>query len=266
MSEVFNGSGCGFMVAKEPLKDIPKDLFIPPDALELWLESFSGPLDLLLYLIRRQNLDIMDIPIVMVTKQYLDYIAMMDEHRLELAADYLVMAAVLAEIKSRLLLPISQEASDEEEDPRMVLVKRLQTYEQFKLAAQEMDKLTRLDRDVFSVELSMDMILPKQFPPVLLSDLFNALSNLHQKQSHHASHQITLEAETLSVRERMVYVLESLQQHTRIEFSHLYRKEEGRLGVVVSFLAILELAKQSLLVVTQVKPYATIHLQRPENE
>lgn len=250
------------LVAGMPWTDVPKDLFIPPDALEVLLDSFSGPLDLLLYLIRRQNLDIMDIPIVLVTEQYMQYIGLMNETRMELAADYLVMAAVLAEIKSRLLLPVIHEADDEEIDPRLELVRRLQAYEQFKQAAYLLDELPRLERDVFPVLVHMDpVVVPKTFPEVDLSSLFNAISALCVRETHFASHSIVFEAEVLSVRERMVDILERLQHTLRLEFTQLFSKQEGRMGVVVSFLAILELAKQSLLVVTQTSAYASIHIQ-----
>lgn len=240
---------------------IPDDLFIPPDALEVLLDSFSGPLDLLLYLIRKQNIDILDIPIVSITKQYLHYIQLMECRRLELAADYLLMAAMLAEIKSRLLLPVSPQSEEEDdEDPRMALVRRLQAYEEIKQAAELLDTLPRQDRDHFGVQLTIpELELIKAYPDVELADLIEAMKSLLQREEHIIHHQISREA--MSVRERMSAILAQLQEHRVLEFKQLFTLDEGRMGLVVSFLAILELARQSLIVITQQEAFSSIHLQ-----
>ncbi|KTC92962.1 MULTISPECIES: segregation and condensation protein A [Legionella] len=245
----------------KPLTEVPTDLFIPPDALEVLLDSFSGPLDLLLYLIRRQNIDILDIPIALITKQYMQYIHIMEEHRLELAADYLVMAAMLAEIKSRLLLPPSPSEDEEPEaDPRLELVRKLQAYEQFKNAAQQIDDLPRCDRDLFRFSIPCEKIERTVIhPEVDLSSLTATMRELIKQQSHLVSHQIS--REPLSVRERMALVLERLAQEKTMTFTQLFSRAEGRMGMAVSLLAILELAKQSLLIITQANAYAVIHLQ-----
>ncbi|KTD50802.1 segregation and condensation protein A [Legionella quateirensis] len=243
------------------LTQVPDDLFIPPDALEVLLDSFSGPLDLLLYLIRKQNIDILDIPMVSITRQYLQYIQLMECRRLELAADYLLMAAMLAEIKSRLLLPVTANSEDEEEeDPRMTLVRKLQAYEQIKEAAQLLDALPRKDRDNFIIQITPDEIETiKVHPEVELADLIDAMKGLLLKEEQMTHHQIAREA--MSVRERMSIVLLKLQEHKVVEFTQLFCFEEGRMGLVVSLLAILELARQSLIVITQNQPFSPIHLQ-----
>ncbi len=243
------------------LTQVPDDLFIPPDALEVLLDSFSGPLDLLLYLIRKQNIDILDIPMVSITRQYLQYIELMENRRMELAADYLLMAAMLAEIKSRLLLPVSNNSEDdEEEDPRMALVRKLQAYEQIKEAAQLLDALPRKNRDNFIIQINPDEVEAiKIHPDVGLDDLIEAMKGLLQREEHLTHHQIAREA--MSVRERMSMILLKLQEHKILEFSQLYTLEEGRMGLVVSLLAILELARQSLIVITQTQAFSPIHLQ-----
>jgi segregation and condensation protein A len=253
-------------IAGEPLTEIPADLFIPPDALEVLLESFSGPLDLLLYLIRRQNFDIMNIPIAMITRQYMQYIDLMELRRLELAADYLVMAAMLAEIKARLLLPREPSAIDPgEEDPRMELVRRLQEYEQFKVAATLMDGLIRCERDVSPIRVSCDQImLTKPLPHVELSALVLSMTALLAAQSHSVSHPI--QREILSVRARMGDILTRIQAEQVLNFKRLYLLEEGRMGIVVSLLAILELAKQSLLIIIQTEPYAPILIKANQHQ
>ena len=249
------------IVSGRPLTELPSDLFIPPDALEVLLESFSGPLDLLLYLIRQQNIDIMDIPIAMITTQYMQYIDLMEERRLELAADYLVMAALLAEIKSRLLLPKNSLPQENvEEDPRMELVRRLQAYEQFKQIAIDIDQLPRYERDVFPVQVATNtiaLIMPE--PEVSLSALFDAMVNLLQRQERVTHHQIM--REVLSVRERMIIILQRLQQEKLLEFNQLLIFNEGRMGLVVTLLGCLELARQSLIILTQQAPFSPIHLQ-----
>lgn len=249
------------VVAGEPVTEIPSDLFIPPDALEVLLDCFTGPLDLLLYLIRKQNIDILNIPMTIITQQYMQYIELLEQRRMELAADYLVMAALLAEIKSKLLLPLSpSETEDIEEDPRMELVRRLQAYEQFKEIASRLDDLSRLERDTFPVTMQRDsLLIEKTFPELELSALVAVMQNLMKRQQHLTSHQI--ERELLSVRERMTSVLNHLQQKRAADFTQLLTVSEGRMGLVVTFLAILELARQSLLTITQATAYSRIHLQ-----
>lgn len=243
------------------LTELPDDLFIPPDALEVLLDSFSGPLDLLLYLIRKQNIDILDIPIVSITKQYLHYIQLMECRRLELAADYLLMAAMLAEIKSRLLLPAPPASEeDEEEDPRMALVRKLQAYEQIKIAAGLLDALPRQERDHFLIQVApseLEQIIVH--PEVELKDIIDAMKSLLQREEQTSHHQVSREA--LSVRERMSHILLLLQEHNILEFNQLFSIKEGRIGLVVSLLAILELARQSLIVITQNEAFSPIHLQ-----
>lgn len=248
-------------VGGQPYTELPPDLFIPPDALEVLLESFTGPLDLLLYLIRSQHIDILDIPMTLMTKQYLHYIELLEAKRMELAADYLVMAALLIEIKSKMLLPEPVNPHVEiEEDPRMQLVRRLQLYEQFKQAALELDSLPRLERDLFPTVVNcahLERI--KLHPDVELIAVVSALTTVLQRQTHYNHHQITREG--LSVRERMTLLLQRLRSEQRFEFTHLLQRYEGRMGVVITLLAILELAKQSLLVVTQVAAYSPIYVQ-----
>lgn len=252
------------VIGGQPFTDMPADLFIPPDALEVLLDSFTGPLDLLLYLIRRHNIDILDIPMAMITEQYMQYIHLLEEQRMGLAADYLVMAAVLIEIKSRLLLPTITVPTDEiEEDPRMALVRRLQEYEQFKEASLRLDELTRLDRDVFHVCLkSCDLSIPVVWPEVLLSDLKAAMLAVLKREDHKEHHQIS--REILSVSSRMTELLDRLQHEKWVEFTRFLKEDEGRMGVVVTFLAVLELVKQSLVSITQASNYSQIHLYAGE--
>lgn len=260
-NELSEKPGIRAIVDGKELTQVPDDLFIPPDALEVLLDSFSGPLDLLLYLIRKQNIDILNIPMTSITNQYLQYIQLMEFRRMELAADYLLMAAMLAEIKSRLLLPVAPDDDEEnEEDPRMVLVRRLQAYEQMKLAAELLDSLPRQDRDNFVVQVNPDEIETiKVHPDVELSDLIEAMRSLLKKEEHSTHHEIR--RELMSVRERMSSILYKLQEHKVLEFTQLFTLEEGRMGLVVSLLAILELARQSLLVITQTQAFSPIHLQ-----
>ncbi len=240
---------------------IPDDLFIPPDALEVLLDSFSGPLDLLLYLIRKQNIDILDIPIVSITHQYLHYIRLMENRKLELAADYLLMAAMLAEIKSRMLLPVPPSSEEEEEeDPRMVLVRRLQAYEQIKQAAELLDALPRQERDTFRFQLvPSEVEAIKIYPEVELAELIVAIQSILQREEQTSHHQISREA--MSVRDRMNMILTHLQEHQVVEFRQLFTQDEGRMGLVVSLLAILELARQSLIIITQNEAFSSIHVQ-----
>lgn len=248
------------IVAGVDYMQMPGDLFIPPDALEVLLDLFSGPLDLLLYLIRKQNIDILDIPIHSITKQYLHYIQLMECRTLELAADYLLMAAVLAEIKSKLLLPSPPNELGEEEDPRMALVRRLQAYEEIKQASALLDGLFRRDRDHFVIEINpAEMDLIKQHPDVSFTELIDAMRSLIQKEDRLTHHHIS--RETMSVRERMSQILHQLQEHELLELKQLFTQEEGRQGLVVSLLAILELARQFLLVITQEKEYSALFIK-----
>ncbi len=248
------------IVGGEQVYELPKDLYIPPDALEVFLETFEGPLDLLLYLIRRQNLEILEIPIAEITRQYMEYVELMTEMQLELAGEYLVMAAMLAEIKSRMLLPRPISEHDEEDDPRAELVRRLQEYERYKKAAEDVDELPRMGRDTFagSVEVSELHVLKLQ-PDIDMKDLLSAFSDVMKRAELFNSHQINSEA--LSLRERMSVVLERIQNDKFINFHELFTLEEGKAGVVVSFLAILELVKESLIELVQAEPYAPIHVR-----
>ncbi len=239
---------------------LPKDLYIPPDAMEVFLEAFEGPLDLLLYLIRKQNIDILNIPIAEVTRQYMEYVELMKTVSLELAAEYLVMAAILAEIKSRMLLPRPENVEGTEEDPRAELIRRLQEYERFKKAANELDQMPRHGRDTFAAAISTnDMVFEKPQPTVSLQELVLALSDVLHRTELHASHQIQLEA--MSIRERMTTILTALQQSEFVTFSNLFKPNEGRLGVVVTFLAMLELLKDNIIEFVQSIPFGPIHLK-----
>ena len=247
-------------VGGQPVTDLPEDLYIPPDALEVFLETFEGPLDLLLYLIRRQNLDIRDIPIAEITRQYMRYVEVMRELRLELAAEYLVMAAMLAEIKSRMLLPRPPATEEEEEDPRAELIRRLQEYERYKQAAEDLDGLPRVGRDVFRVRLDAPGSEPRQREPeVSMRELLLAFAEVLQRSSHYEHHQVQKEA--LSVRERMTELLGRLDGEQYRCFTDLFPRREGRQGLVVSFLAVLELVKESLIELTQNEPYAPIYVR-----
>lgn len=243
-----------------PYTHLPKDLYIPPDALEVFLaEAFEGPLDLLLYLIRRQNLDILDIPIAEITRQYMSYVEIMKDLRLELAAEYLVMAAMLAEIKSRLLLPRSEEAQ-EEDDPRAELVRRLQEYERYKQVAEDIEAMPRSDRDTPPVELAVpDLKIVKLPPRVDIRDLAMALQDVFARASNYAHHHVHLEP--LSVRDRMTSVLKALGPQAFTEFTSLFKPQEGRAGVVVTLLAILELLKQSMIELVQTEVFGPIHVK-----
>jgi len=248
------------MVRGEPLLEIPQDLYIPPDALAVILDAFEGPLDLLLYLIRRQNLDILDIPVAEITRQYMAYIDAMRDLRFELAAEYLLMAAILAEIKSRLLLPRPPSAEGVEEDPRAELVRRLQEYERFKKAAEDLDRLPRLDRDtVLATAHVSDRSSVRLPPPVDLREMLLALRDVLKRAELFSRHAVRREA--LSVRARMGEVLERLNSGQFVGFLELFNVEEGRLGVVVTFLSILELAKEMLVEIVQEQPLAPIYVR-----
>ncbi|WP_437343301.1 segregation and condensation protein A [Rhodanobacter lycopersici] len=249
------------VVRGEPVLQMPQDLYIPPDALEVFLEAFEGPLDLLLYLIRRQNLDILDIPIAEITRQYMEYIDMMRETmRLELAAEYLLMAAILGEIKSRLLLPRPPAEEGVEEDPRAELVRRLQEYERFKRAAEDIEALPRMERDTAIAQADTgERNVIKLPPPLDLKEMLLALKDvLHRAElfGHHA-----IKREALSVRQRMGELLGRLEGHAFHRFETLFDVSEGRLGVVVTFLAMLELAKEMLIEIVQEAPLAPIYLK-----
>lgn len=247
------------MVHGEPVTVPPQDLYIPPDALEVFLDAFEGPLDLLLYLIKRQNLDILALPIANITQQYMEYIALMKELRLELAAEYLVMAAMLAEIKSRMLLPRPVEDS-EEEDPRAELIRRLQEYERFKQAAGDINEMPRLERDMQEVSiLQTEVVEEKKLPQVEMKDLIHALHQVLRRAEMYASHAI--QREPLSVRERMTHVLNSLVVDDFVEFGSLFSKDEGRSGVIVTFIAILELMKEQVIEIVQSEVYAPIYVK-----
>lgn len=243
-----------------PYNQLPEDLYIPPDALEVILELFEGPLDLLLYLIRRQNLDIVNIPIAQITHQYIAYIQMMGILNMELAAEYLVMAALLAEIKSRMLLPRQPEAEEEDEDPRATLIRRLQEYEIIKTAAEEMDQMPRFERDIFACDVDIsDLQIEKALPDVQLKEMLLAFQDVLKRVEQLSHHHIT--KEPLSVRERMSAILENLKGADSLLFSQLFIRKEGRPGVVVSFLAILELGKEGLIEIIQLDPFAELRVR-----
>ena len=252
------------IVEGEPLTQLPMDLYIPPHALEVILDAFEGPLDLLLYLIKRQNIDILNIPIAKITHQYMQYIELMQELQLELAAEYLVMAAMLAEIKSRMLLPRPAAQEEDGDDPRAELVRRLQEYERYKQAAQDVDALPRLERDVFqaSAEMCERKVVEIQ-PDVSLRELLLSFQEVLVRADMFAHHQV--QREPLSVRQRMSDVLERVQGGQFVEFTSLFTPEEGRMGVVVTFLSILELIRESLLDIVQAEPFAPIHIKARGN-
>ncbi|CAB0150396.1 Segregation and condensation protein A [Pseudidiomarina piscicola] len=251
-------------VRGEPVIDKPEDLYIPPDALELILESFSGPMDLLLYLIRRQKLDIVDLPILPITKQYMEYVEMMKEMKLELAADYLVMAAMLAEIKSRMLLPKPPQEDDDEVDPRAELVRRLQEYEAIRAGASHLDEMPQAERDLVVVHADTDAksLVQHQLPEIALAELAVAFSQAMAQAELQHHHQV--QRERLSTRERMSRILDLLQTTQRLRFAELFEPAEGKQGVVVSFLAILELVKEALVDVVQVDAFSEIHITNRE--
>jgi segregation and condensation protein A len=247
-------------VRGEPITQLPRDLYIPPQALEVVLEAFEGPLDLLLYLIRRQNLDILDIPLADITRQYMQYIELMQELQLELAAEYLVMAATLAEIKSRMLLPRPVPEEAHEEDPRAELIRRLQEYERFKAAAEGIDALPRLERDVWETQAQgPERRITRSLPQITLQEMLLAFKDVVVRSEMFAAHHIQQEA--LSVRARMGDILAGLEHATFIEFVRLFRIEEGRAGVVVTFIAVLELVREGLVEIVQTGAYAPLHVR-----
>jgi segregation and condensation protein A len=254
------------VVHGQAVMTLPKDLYIPPDALEIFLaESFEGPLDMLLYLIKRQNLDILDIPIAEVTRQYMVYVELMKALNLELAAEYLVMAAMLAEIKSRMLLPRPVEDDMDEADPRAELVRRLQEYERFKQAAEDIDLLPREERDTHTIEMQApDRKVVKLPPRVELKEILFAMKEVMDRAQKYAHHHIQMEP--LSVRERMSRVLGAIKADQFTDFGDLFTVEEGRSGVVVTFLAILELLKQHLIEMVQTELFGPIHVKAAGSE
>ena len=243
-----------------PVHDLPVDLYIPPDALEVFLETFEGPLDLLLYLIRRQGFSIVDIPVAEITRQYIAYINLMGVLKMELAAEYLLMAAILAEIKSRLLLPRPAETAQEEEDPRAELIRRLQEYERFKAAAQDLDELPRCERDIHEAGADTSAIkVTRTYPDVSLKEVLAAFQDVLRRAEQSTRHQIT--REPLSVRQRMSAILGKLQQHAMLPFSALFELKEGRAGAVVSLLAILEMSKERLIEIIQEEAMGPIQVR-----
>jgi segregation and condensation protein A len=248
------------VVNGEPISQLPRDLYIPPQALEVFLEAFEGPLDLLLYLIRRQNLNILDIPLAEITRQYMQYIELMQELQLELAGEYLVMAATLAEIKSRMLLPRPKLAEESEEDPRAELVRRLQEYERYKRAAEQIDALPRLERDVWgtSAELKERRVV-RTLPQITLQELLIAFKEVVARAEMFAHHHV--QRERLSVGERMSDILAALGTGGFLPFTQLFRPQEGRMGVTVTFVAILELMREGLIDIVQAQAYAPLHVR-----
>ncbi len=248
------------VVDGEPVTTLPQDLYIPPYALQVFLEAFEGPLDLLLYLIRRQNIDILDIPIAEITKQYVQYIEVMKELQLELAGEYLLMAAMLAEIKSRMLLPRPVVEEEEEEDPRAELVRRLQEYERYKKAAEDIGELPRLERDVFvaSAEAPERKVVT-QLPDVTLKELLLAFHDVLKRAEMFSN--LHMQREPLSVRQRMSEILTRVKAGSFTGFAELFDPEEGRMGVAVTFIALLELLREAVIEVVQSDAYAPLHVR-----
>ena len=249
------------VVEGQPVSEMPRDLYIPPQALEVFLEAFEGPLDMLLYLIRRQNLDILDIPIAEITRQYMRYIELMQVLQLELAGEYLLMAATLAEVKSRMLLPRPlNEASAEEADPRAELVRRLQEYERFKRAAEGIDRMPRVDRDTWIASADLvDRKVVRIPPQVTLQEMLLAFQDVLSRSDMFAHHHV--QREPLSVRQRMTDVLSSLSASAFVDFVKLFGADEGRRGVTVTFVAILELLREGLIEIVQSEAYAPLHVR-----
>lgn len=252
-----------FVIAKvkgEDVTSLPKDLYIPPEALEVFLDTFEGPLDLLLYLIKRQNLDILEIPVAQITEQYMHYVELMKAVRFELAAEYLLMAAMLAEIKSRMLLPRVAEGEDDEEDPRAELVRRLQEYERIKIGAQDLDELLRHGRDTETVAVEVpELEIEKPLPDVDFKELLLALADVMNRAKLTQHHQV--EREALSLRDRMSYIVSMVESDKFIEFQSMFSIEEGRAGVVVTFMACLELLKGNMIELMQAEPFAPIYIK-----
>jgi segregation and condensation protein A len=248
------------VVAGEPVTALPQDLYIPPYALQVFLEAFEGPLDLLLYLIRRQNIDILDIPIAEITKQYVQYIEMMNELQLELAGEYLLMAAMLAEIKSRMLLPRPPNDEEDEDDPRAELVRRLQEYERFKKAAQDLSDLPRLERDTFLVNADApERKVVTKLPDVTLKELLISFHDVLKRAEMFSN--LQLQREPLSVRQRMSEILGRINANEFTGFADLFDPEEGRMGVAVTFIAILELMRETIIEVVQAEEFSPLHIR-----
>lgn len=248
------------LVDGEAFTDIPKDLYIPPDALKILIESFQGPLDLLLYLIKRQNIDILNVNVAEITDQYMAYVELMESSQFELAAEYLVMAAMLAEIKSKILLPRQEEAEEEEGDPRMELIRRLQEYERFKKAAEDLDQLPRMDRDIHrAIAAPPKLERVSADPDVDLTEVLVSLAQVLRRADMFGSHHI--QRETLSTREKMSELLVRISDQKFVPLVSLLLREEGRLGVVVTFLAMMELLKGSMIEIVQAEPFAPIHIK-----
>ena len=238
---------------------LPEDLYVPPNALEILLDTFAGPLDFLLYLIRKQNIDILDIDVAKISEQYTSYIDLMDALQIELAGDYLVMAAYLAELKSRMLLPRPEEQKDEE-DPRAELIRRLQEYQRFKSAAEKIDTMPRIDRDFYAAQAQLpEFALETPLADIPLEGLALALAEVMRRIEQSQAHLVNFEE--LSIRERMTHILERMRNEAFIEFTTLFNKEEGKIGVVVTFLAILELLKDSLIEIVQSEEFGPIHIK-----
>ena len=247
------------IVDGESITELPSDLYIPPVALKVFLDTFEGPLDLLLYLIKKQNLNILDVPIADITDQYVNYINLMKELELELAGEYLLMAAMLAEIKSRMLLPLFEEVEDEE-DPRAELVRRLLEYERYRTASEELNKLQRLERDIFITGVeSSHLAQPIELPEIALQELLVSFQDVLNRAEMFTS--LHMLKEPLSVRERMATILEKLKNKDFIDFTELFDFEEQKTGLVVTFLAILELMKESLIEIVQAKDFGVIHVK-----
>ena len=248
------------IVDGKAVTEAPQDLYIPPDAMEVFLDRFEGPLDLLLYLIRKQNMDILDIQVAEITEQYVSYIEMMSLAKLDLAAEYLVMAAILAEIKSRMMLPRPVGDNEDEEDPRAQLIRRLQEYERYRSAAEDIDRLPRVGRDIFPAVVDADIEKPEQpEPDVSLFELLHSFRNVLTRMDQTKRHQV---AETgLTMRERMTQILERVSPDHYTALEALFDANEGREGVVVTFIALLELLKEHTVILIQNKPYAPIHVK-----
>lgn len=248
------------VVDGEPVTTLPQDLYIPPYALQVFLEAFEGPLDLLLYLIRRQNIDILDIPVAEITKQYVQYIEVMQEMQLELAGEYLLMAAMLAEIKSRMLLPRPVSEDEDEEDPRAELVRRLQEYERYKKAADDISELPRLERDVFVASVDApERRVSTKMPDVSMKELLLAFHDVLKRAEMFTN--LQLQREPLSVRQRMSEILTRIKANDFTGFADLFDAEEGRMGVAVTFIAVLELLREAVIEVVQSEQYAPLHIR-----
>lgn len=256
-----NGQMAFAFVMGEAITEAPTDLYIPPDALEILIEAFEGPFDLLLYLIKRQNLDILLVNVAEITDQYMAYVELMEASQFELAAEYLVMASMLAEIKSRILLPRQEELNEEESDPRLDLLKRLQEYEKFKIAAEGLDKLPRIERDLYPTKAAIPVIEKIIVEPeVDLHEMLSILSKALRRADMFESHQI--QRDTLSTREKMSEILLRINSENFVPLFSLLSQDEGRLGVVVTFLAVMELLKDSMIEIVQSGPYAAIHVKQ----